>query len=79
MWFPVALEILIRIHRLFSGLKGEAPFTTSDLSEEYMFDSNYVDDLSSEGLVLQDLQIASGKVRSFSNLDLLFALSFQIK
>uniref|UniRef100_A0A1J3IQA9 Protein LNK3 n=1 Tax=Noccaea caerulescens TaxID=107243 RepID=A0A1J3IQA9_NOCCA len=43
-------------------LKGEAPFTTSGLSEENMFDSHYADDLSTEELVLQDLQIASGKL-----------------
>ncbi|CAF2127292.1 hypothetical protein HID58_011250 [Brassica napus] len=44
-------------------LKEEAPFTISDLSEENMLDSQYVDDeLSSEELVLQDLQRASEKL-----------------
>ncbi|KAJ0263887.1 Protein LNK3 [Hirschfeldia incana] len=43
-------------------LKEEAPFTISDLSEENMLDSQYVDELSSEELVLQDLQKASEKL-----------------
>ncbi|KAG2317961.1 hypothetical protein Bca52824_021085 [Brassica carinata] len=43
-------------------LKEEAPFTISDLSEENMLDSQYVDELSSEELVLQDLQRASEKL-----------------
>lgn len=43
-------------------LKEEAPFTISDLSEENMLDSNYGDELSSEELVLHDLQRASQKV-----------------
>ncbi|KAL1204768.1 Protein LNK3 [Cardamine amara subsp. amara] len=44
------------------SFKEEAPFTFSDLSEENMIDSNYGDELSSEELVLQDLQRASGKL-----------------
>ncbi|CAH8359902.1 unnamed protein product [Eruca vesicaria subsp. sativa] len=43
-------------------LKDEAPFTISDMSEENMLNSQYVDDLSSEELVLQDLQRASEKL-----------------
>ncbi|CAH2053910.1 unnamed protein product [Thlaspi arvense] len=43
-------------------LKGEAPFSISDLCEENMLDSHYGDELSSEELVLQDLQKASGKL-----------------
>ncbi|CAG7877789.1 unnamed protein product [Brassica rapa] len=43
-------------------MKEEAPFTISDLSEENMLDSQYGDELSSEELVLQDLQRASGKL-----------------
>ncbi|EFH59033.1 hypothetical protein ARALYDRAFT_897442 [Arabidopsis lyrata subsp. lyrata] len=44
------------------SFKEEAPFTISDLSEENMLDSNYGDELSSEELVLQDLQRASQKL-----------------
>ncbi|KAG2315561.1 hypothetical protein Bca52824_018683 [Brassica carinata] len=44
-------------------LKEEVPFTISHLSEENMLDSHYVDDeLSSEEVVLQDLQRASEKL-----------------
>ncbi|ESQ48794.1 hypothetical protein EUTSA_v10021314mg [Eutrema salsugineum] len=43
-------------------LNGEAPFTISDMSEENMVDSHYGDELSSEELVLQDLQRASQKL-----------------
>ncbi|XP_019092004.1 PREDICTED: uncharacterized protein LOC104745450 isoform X2 [Camelina sativa] len=61
-WFLVSLEILI-INLFCFWLKEEAPFTISDLSEDNnMLDSNYGDDLSSEELVLQDLQRASQKL-----------------
>ncbi|CAN8269421.1 unnamed protein product [Cochlearia groenlandica] len=44
-------------------LKEEAPFTISDMCEENMLDSShYCIDLSSEELVLQDLQSASEKL-----------------
>lgn len=54
--------LILRIILFVSGLQEEAPFTISDLSEENMLDSNYGDELSSEELVLQDLQRASQKV-----------------
>ncbi|XP_010486930.1 PREDICTED: protein LNK3 isoform X2 [Camelina sativa] len=45
------------------SFKEEAPFTISDLYEDNnMLDSNYGDELSSEELVLQDLQRASQKL-----------------
>ncbi|XP_023641655.1 protein LNK3 isoform X2 [Capsella rubella] len=44
------------------SFKEEAPFSISDLSEENMLESNYGDELSSEELVLQDLQRASQKL-----------------
>ncbi|CAN6887329.1 hypothetical protein Bca4012_074469 [Brassica carinata] len=43
-------------------LKEEAPFTISDLSEENMLNPQYGDELSSEELVLHDLQRASEKL-----------------
>ncbi|CAH8361936.1 unnamed protein product [Eruca vesicaria subsp. sativa] len=44
------------------SLKEEVPFTISDMSEENMLDSHYVDDELSSEVVLQDLQRASEKL-----------------